>query len=151
MSACFNWKWRAIIPFLAKEQTSTNPVSPHKLHMDQKTHQRRNSTEQGPKPRPSTSRHQKQPNWRRRRSVGPLGGRPTYLVSRPAHGPHRLQASMWHLLIGSQWQFKRFHAHFPAEQRVAPLYKYEGRGSISRCGVWRMRELLSQDVVYLHL
>ena len=52
-------------------------------------------------------------------------------TGRPAHGPHRLQASTWHSLIGLQRRFQRLHAEFTAEERVAPLYIYEGRGSIS--------------------
>ena len=43
------------------------------------------------------------------------GGRPT------AHGPHRLSASTWHLLIGLVCRFYEVEA-------VAPSYKYKGRG-----------------------
>ena len=65
--------------------------------------------------------------------VGGPSGRPADLqVGRPAHGPHRLQASMWHSLIGSQRRFQGFPADSTAEERVAPHYIYEGRGSISR-------------------
>ena len=73
-----------------------------------------------------TSGPREQPMGQGRRSVGPLGGRPTHLVGRPAHGPHHLQASTWHSLIGSQCRFKWFLARFLAEQRVALLYIYEG-------------------------
>ena len=82
--------------------------------------------------------------------MGPLGGRPTYQVGQPAHGPHRLKSAMWQPPIGSQCRFKWFPAEFPAEQRVAPLYKYEGRGSISWHGEIG-EEILPQDVVHLHL
>jgi len=38
---------------------------------------------------------------------------------------------MWQLLIGWRSWFQGFSAEFTAEERVAPLYIYEGRGSIS--------------------
>jgi len=44
---------------------------------------------------------------------------------------------MCHSLIGSQCRFKEPHAQIPAEERVTPLYIYEGRGSNSKHG--RMR------------
>ena len=64
--------------------------------------------------------------------MGPLDGRPTTLVGRRPSRPRRLQASTCHSLIGSQWRFKESHAQILAEEGVAPLYKYEGRGSISK-------------------
>ena len=75
---------------------------------------------------------------------------PSWVVDRPAHGPHRLQASTCHLPIGSQRRFNGFPAEFHAEERVTLLYKYEGRSSISWHGEIS-EELLPQDVVHLHL
>ena len=83
--------------------------------------------------------------------VGGPTGRPADLqVGRPAHGPHRLKFVKWQPPIGSQCRFKWFYAEFTAEQRVAPFYKYEGRGSISWHGEIG-EELLHQHVVHLHL
>jgi hypothetical protein len=36
-------------------------------------------------------------------------------------------------------------------ERVAPLYKFEGRGSISRCEEKEDDRRIRRDVVYLHL
>ena len=99
--------------------------------MDQMAHQRRKPTGTESRHTPLTSGPREQPTGQRERSVGPLGGRPTYLVGRPAHGPHRLQSSMSHSLNGSLSRFKWFPTELLAEERVAPLYIYEGRGSIS--------------------
>ena len=82
--------------------------------------------------------------------MGPLGGRPTYQVGRPTHGPYRLKSVMWQPPIGSQCRFKWYPAGIQVDERVAPLYKYEGRVSISWHGEI-VEEILPQDVVHLHL
>ena len=78
-----------------------------------------------------------------------LGGQPT------SPWAHHLQAATCHSLIGSLSRFKRFHQQFPAEDRVAPLYVYEGRGSISSnthpSSQHILLKLFSQDVVHLLL
>ena len=56
------------------------------------------------------------------------GGRPTGPWAPPPSG------STWLSPIGLLCQFKEEYACFPAEERVAPPYIYEGRGSISRYG-----------------
>ena len=80
---------------------------------------------------------------------GPTGRPADPPVGQPAHGPHRLQSSMCHSLIGSLSRFRGFPAEFLAEERVAPLYIYEGKGSISSIQQPIIQEikLLSQDVV----
>ena len=107
---------------LAKEQTPTNQTSPH---MDQKPTREENQQER------SQAKHQ----WQVGHESSPWdkgeGRWVHWEAGRPAHGPHRLNPSMWQLLIGWWSWFKRFHAQFPAVERVAPLYIYEGRGSIS--------------------
>ena len=89
---------------------SSDQTPSHELHMDQMAHQRRKPTGTESRHTPLTSGPREQPTGKRERSVGPLGGRPTYLVGRPAHGPHRLQSVTWHSLIGSSSQFKGSHA-----------------------------------------
>ena len=110
---------------------SSDQTPSHELHMDRMAHQRRKPAVTKPSHTPMISGPREQPKGQRRRSVGPLGGRPTHRFGRPAHGPHRLQSSTCHSLIGSLSRFRGFPAEFLAEERVAPLYIYEGRGSIS--------------------
>ena len=86
---------------------------------------------------------------------GPTGRPADPPVGQPAHGPHRLKSVTWQPPIGSQRRFKWFPAEFPAEQRVAPLYIYEGRGSTSSnthpSSQHILLKLFSQDVVHLLL
>ena len=58
---------------------------------------------------------------RKGRSVGPLGGWPTYWSADQAHGPHHLSFIMWRLPTGCLSQFEVL-------QPAAPSYKYKGRG-----------------------
>ena len=60
------------------------------------------------------------------RSVGPLGGRPTSLVGRPARGPHRLSSTTWRLTIGFIGRFAKDWLQKTSSSSVAPSYKYRG-------------------------
>ena len=146
MSAGFTLKWRAIISF--------RPKSKHRLIRHRHTWIKR-------LPEKKSSRNEARPHTidkcalrtahRTKEKVGGPTRRPADLqVGRPAHGPHRLKFVKWQPPIGSQCRFKWFYAEFTAEQRVAPFYKYEGRGSISWHGEIG-EELLHQHVVHLHL
>ena len=73
MSAGFSWKWRAIIPFLAKEQTPTNQILPRSHYMDWRAYQRRKPMWQKPIHKPLTSGPREQPSGRKGRSTGPAG------------------------------------------------------------------------------
>ena len=75
-----------------------------------------------------TSGPSKEPMDQKGRSVGPLGGRPTILVGRPAHGPHRLKLAMWRKLIGCLSQFAKDQLQNGLPLAVAPSYKYKGGG-----------------------
>jgi len=125
MSVGFSWKWRTITPFV--------PRSKHRPIRCRHVWTKRS-------PEKKSSRNEAQPytidQWAlrtahsKKEKVGEPSGRPP--DGRPAHGPHRLQASTWHSLIGSQRRFQGFPADSTTEERVAPHYIYEGRGSISR-------------------
>ena len=62
----------------------------------------------------------------KRRSVGPLGGRPTCLVGGPARGPHRLKLDLWRKLIGCLSRFAKDQLQNGLPLAVAPSYKYKG-------------------------
>ena len=96
-----------------------------------KGHQSRNSVGTRPSHTPVTKRPRGQPMGQRRRSVGPVGGRPTYRPANLPMTPTAPKPSTWQLLIGWGSRFQEARAQFPAEQGVAPHYIYEGRGSIS--------------------
>ena len=109
--------------------TPFGPGSRHRLirHHQHglKGHQSRISPETKPGYTPSTSRPRVQPMGQRRRSVGPVGGQPTWPWAPPPQifdvaAPHWMEKSV-----------PGFPAEFTAEERVAPLYIYEGMGSIS--------------------
>ena len=60
---------------------------------------------------PMTSGPRKEPVDRKGRSVGPLGGRPTYWSADQAHGPHHLNFATWCFLTGSQSRFCKEELH----------------------------------------
>ena len=60
-----------------------------------------------------------------------VGRRPTTMVVRPGPWVPPPLPAMCLLLIGSQGQFQVTPLQFPTEERVAPTYICEGRGSIS--------------------
>ena len=127
MSVGFSRKWRAITPFWSR---SEHRLIRHRHIWIKRPPEKKSSRN---KAKPHTSdKWAPRAAHRKKEKVGGPTGRPAYLwAHRPAHGPHYLQASMWHSLIGLQHRFQRLHAEFMAEERVAPLYIYEGRGSIS--------------------
>ena len=87
MSADFSMKWRAIIPFLAKEQDAIQSDA---------TTQASHGLEGPPEKETDNKKAETQSNdkwaWRTAHTKkGKVGG-PSGVVGRPAHGPHRLQA-----------------------------------------------------------
>ena len=62
----------------------------------------------------------------KRRSVVPLGGRPTTRVVRAARGPHQLNLATWRKLIGCLRQFGEDQLQNGLPLAVAPSYKYKG-------------------------
>ena len=103
-------------------------MPPHEHHMDWRAHQRRKPTIKRPRRNPMTSGPGEQPTQRKGRSVGPVG----WSADRPM-GPtaFSLHAAV---PIGLLCRFKEEYACFSAEERVAPPYIYEGRGSILNHG-----------------
>ena len=88
MSAGFSWKWRAITPFLAKEQTPTDQMLPH---MDQKAtreeiHQERSPAihywQVGPDNSPQEKGEGRWAHWEAGRPIG----RPTCPWAPPPSG-----------------------------------------------------------------
>ena len=73
-----------------------------------------------------TSGPKKEPMDQKGRSVGPLGGRATCLVGRPALGLHRLKLATWRKLIGCLCQFGEDQLQMKLPSAVAPSYKYRG-------------------------
>ena len=73
-----------------------------------------------------TSGPRKEPMDQKGSLVGPLGGRPTCLVGRPARGPHRLKLDTWRKLIGWVCQFAKDQLQMTPPLAVAPSYKYRG-------------------------
>ena len=61
--------------------------------------------------------------------VGPIRGRPTTPVGRPAHSTNRSQASMWQLPIGPKSRFWEDHLLKPTLLVVAPSYIYMRGGA----------------------
>ena len=105
-----------------EEQTPTDQTLPH---MDKKATREEIQQEQGQATHqwqvgPESSPQEKREGRWAHREAG-----------RPAHGSHHLKSSMWQLLIGWWSRFQRLPANSTAEERVAPHYINEGRGSIS--------------------
>jgi len=96
MSAGFSWKWRAITPFLgSKQRLIRHHHTWIKRPLEQKFSRNKAEPHTNNKWAPRAAHGTKE-------KVGGPSGRPADLhVSRPAHGPHHLQASTWHSLIGS--------------------------------------------------
>ena len=128
MSAGFSWKWRAITPFVPKSKHQ--PI--RRRHTWIKRPPEKKSSRNKAKPCTSDKWAPKAAHGAMEKVGGPTKRLADLQADWPAHGPHRLKSSTWQLLIGWWSRFKRFHAQFPAVERVASLYIYEGRGSISR-------------------
>ena len=58
--------------------------------------------------------------------LGPLDGRPTTLVDRPARGLHRPKPATWSQLIVCLSQFGEDQRQIELPLVVAPSYKYKG-------------------------
>src|SRR6185503_19655753 len=93
-------------------------------NMEYMAHQSKKPTVQEPIPVPMTSGPRKETVDRKGRSVGPLGGQPTYWSADQAHGLHHLNFATWCSLTGPNVGF----AEKSYDLRVAPSYKYKGRG-----------------------